>query len=143
VRETQRAVTPFGGMVVFVEYLRRIDLVGQIRRHMPDPLAVAQSDRSDNNVRRILASCGSGSQAVCTRQLAARRSSVTCILGITHFPTDDTIRNLFRRFGMGEVHQLYARLTEWQLQRLPARSEGYSLDLDSTVFERMVSRKVR
>ena len=35
VRETQRAVTPFGGMVVFVEYLRRIDLVAQIRRHMP------------------------------------------------------------------------------------------------------------
>ena len=35
VRETQRAVTPFGGMVVFLEYLRRIDLVAQIRRHMP------------------------------------------------------------------------------------------------------------
>ncbi|MBV8475091.1 MAG: hypothetical protein JO266_11470 [Acidobacteria bacterium] len=35
VRETQRAVTPFGGMVVFVEFLRRIDLVGQVRRNMP------------------------------------------------------------------------------------------------------------
>ena len=35
VRETQRAVTPFGGMVVFLEFLERIDLVGQIRRHMP------------------------------------------------------------------------------------------------------------
>ncbi|MGA8596819.1 MAG: hypothetical protein WB676_19080 [Bryobacteraceae bacterium] len=57
-------------------------------------------------------------------------------LGITRFPTDDTIRNLFRRFGMGEVHQLYAPLTEWQIERLPGRAEGYSLDLDSTVFER-------
>src|SRR6266516_189665 len=35
VRETQRAVTPFGGMVVFLEFLQRIDLVGQIRQHMP------------------------------------------------------------------------------------------------------------
>ncbi len=58
------------------------------------------------------------------------------LLGITRFPTDDTIRNLFRRFGMGEVHQFYAPLAEWQMERLPARSEGYSLDLDSTVFER-------
>ncbi|MFZ0592152.1 MAG: hypothetical protein WAM39_16925 [Bryobacteraceae bacterium] len=58
------------------------------------------------------------------------------LLGITRFPTDDTIRNLFRRFGMGEVHQLYAPLTEWQIERLPGRAEGYSLDLDSTVFER-------
>lgn len=25
---------------------------------------------------------------------------------------------------------------EWQMQRVPARAEGYSLDLDSTIFER-------
>jgi hypothetical protein len=35
VRETQRAVTPFGGTVVFLEFLRRIDLASQIRAHMP------------------------------------------------------------------------------------------------------------
>ena len=27
-------------------------------------------------------------------------------------------------------------MTEWQMQRLPLRPEGYTLDLDSTVFER-------
>jgi hypothetical protein len=43
------------------------------------------------------------------------------LLGITRFPTDDTIRNLFRRFGMGEVHPLYGPLTEWQMERLPQR----------------------
>ncbi|MGA8598175.1 MAG: hypothetical protein WB676_25945, partial [Bryobacteraceae bacterium] len=92
------------------------------------------------------------------------------LLGVKRFPSDDTIRNLFRRFGMGEVHQLYGPLTEipmglratkaderpqarnraatarerssacfseeWQIERLPRRVEGYSLDLDSTVFER-------
>ncbi|MBV8093933.1 MAG: hypothetical protein JO110_11975, partial [Acetobacteraceae bacterium] len=58
------------------------------------------------------------------------------LLGITRFPSDDTIRNLFRRFGMREVHQLYAPLSEWQMQRLPQRAEGFSLDLDSTVLER-------
>jgi hypothetical protein len=35
VRERQRAVTPFGGMAVFLEFLQRIDLVGQIRAPMP------------------------------------------------------------------------------------------------------------
>ena len=34
-RETQRAVTPFGGLAVLVSYLRRIDLIGVLRRHMP------------------------------------------------------------------------------------------------------------
>ena len=57
-------------------------------------------------------------------------------MGLERFPTDDTIRNLFRRFGMGEVQRLFAPLAEWQMQRLPHRAEGYTLDLDSTVFER-------
>ena len=35
VRETKRAVTPFGGLVVFLEFLQRIDLMGEVRRHMP------------------------------------------------------------------------------------------------------------
>ena len=34
-RETKRAVTPFGGVAVFVSFLQKIDLVGQLRRHMP------------------------------------------------------------------------------------------------------------
>ena len=31
-RETERAVTPFGGLAVFVEYLNRVDLIGELRR---------------------------------------------------------------------------------------------------------------
>ena len=58
------------------------------------------------------------------------------LLGLQRFPVDDTIRNLCRRFGMGEVHRLFDPLAEWQMERLPRRSEGYTLDLDSTVFER-------
>ena len=58
------------------------------------------------------------------------------LLGLKRFPTDDTIRNLFREFGMGQVQRFFEPLAEWQMQRLPRRPEGYTLDLDSTVFER-------
>jgi hypothetical protein len=34
-RETKRAVTPFGGVAVFVAFWRKIDLVGQLRQYMP------------------------------------------------------------------------------------------------------------
>jgi hypothetical protein len=56
--------------------------------------------------------------------------------GISRFPTDDTMCNLFRRFRMGDVHRLFDPLSEWQMERLPLREGGYTLDLDSTVFER-------
>jgi hypothetical protein len=58
------------------------------------------------------------------------------LLGIDRFPTDDTIRNLFRRFTRGNVQRLFEPLAPWQMERVPLRSEGYTLDLDSTVFER-------
>ena len=58
------------------------------------------------------------------------------LLGISRFPSDDTIRNLFLRFGMGEVQRFFEPMTEWMMERLPQRAEGHSLDLDSTIFER-------
>jgi DNA-directed RNA polymerase subunit N (RpoN/RPB10) len=58
------------------------------------------------------------------------------VLGVERFPTDDTICNLFRRFTMGNVQRLFEPLKRWEMERLPRRDDGYSLDLDSTVFER-------
>lgn len=136
VRETQRAVTPFGGMVVFLEFLQRIDLAGQIRAHMP--IRWRSHNRIDPAATLIafmMAVLVGARRFVHANWLRGDRA-LHALLGITRFPSDDTIRNLFRRFGMGEVHQLYAPLAEWQMQRLPQRTEGYSLDLDSTVFER-------
>jgi hypothetical protein len=34
-RETGRAVTPFGGVTVFVAYLRKVDFVEKLRQCMP------------------------------------------------------------------------------------------------------------
>ena len=136
VRETQRAVTPFGGMVVFVAYLQRIDLVGRIRQHMPIRWrSHNQIDPATTLISFLMAVVVGARRFVHANWLRGDRA-LHALLGITRFPTDDTIRNLFRRFGMGEVHQFYAPLTEWQIERLPVRNEGYSLDLDSTVFER-------
>ena len=58
------------------------------------------------------------------------------LLGIDRFPSDDTIRNLFMRFGMGEIQRFFEPMTEWMMERVPQPTVGHSLDLDSTVFER-------
>ena len=34
-RETTRAVTPFGGLVVLIELARKLELVGFVREHLP------------------------------------------------------------------------------------------------------------
>src|SRR5438270_8675402 len=143
VRETKRGVTPFGGLVVFLEFLQRIDLVGVVRRNMPVRWrSHNQIDPSTTLIAFLVTVLVGARRFVHANWLRGDRA-LHALLGITRFPTDDTIRNLFRRFGMCEVQQLYGPLAEWQMQRLPQRPEGYSLDLDSTVFERYFSDRLK
>jgi DNA-directed RNA polymerase subunit N (RpoN/RPB10) len=135
-RETERAVTPFGGLAVFVEYLNRIGLMGELRRHMPVCyLSRNQIDPSTTLVC-FLVSVRAGARRFAHAAWLRGDKAVHAVLGVQRFPTDDTICNLFRRFTMGHVQRLFEPLKRWEIERLPLRQDGYSLDLDSTVFER-------
>ena len=135
-RETQRAVTPFGGVAVFISFLEKIGFVKALRQHMPIVL------RSPNHIdpcftfTAFLIAVLVGARRFAHASLLRGDRALHALLGMDRFPTDDTIRNLFRRFGMGQVQRLFEPLAEWQMQRLPQRAGGYTLDLDSTVFER-------
>jgi hypothetical protein len=58
------------------------------------------------------------------------------LLGIKRFPSDDTIRNFFRRFTQGQVQAFFRPLWQWSLAQLRAPAAGFHLDLDSTVLQR-------
>lgn len=135
-QETDRALTPFGGIVVFLEFLNRIGLVAKVMESMP------VNHRSPNSIPpaqtyiAFLISVAAGARRFAQTSWLRGDRALHGLLGIDRFPSDDTIRNLFLRFGMGEVQRFFEPMTEWMMERLPQRSEGHSLDLDSTVFER-------
>jgi len=135
-RETQRAVTPFGGVAVFIAYLRKVGMVEQIRRHMPivwkSPNRIDPTDTFVAFLMVVLV----GAKRFAHAGLLRGDRALHALLGLRRFPTDDTICNLFRQFGMGQVQRFFEPLAQWQMQRLPQRPEGYTLDMDSTVFER-------
>jgi len=135
-RETQRAVTPFGGTAVFISFLGKIGLIEVLRKHMPIVWKSPNHIDPSSTFTAFLVAVLVGAKRFAHASLLRGDRALHALLGMDRFPTDDTIRNLFRAFGMGEVQRLYEPLAEWQMQRLPRREEGYSLDLDSTVFER-------
>ena len=135
-RETKRPVTPFGGVAVFVSFLRKIDLIGQLRHHMPVEWKSPNRIDPTETFLAFLMTVLVGAKRFAHAALLRGDQALHALLGIQRFPIDDTIRNLFRQFGMGHVQRLYEPLAEWQMQRLPLRPDGYTLDLDSTVFER-------
>ena len=135
-RETPRAVTPLGGVVVFVEYLNRIGLAVEFRRHMPVRYRSRNQIDPSTTLICFLVSVLAGARRFAHAAWLRGDKALHAVLGVERFPTDDTICNLFRRFTMGHVQRLFEPLKCWELERLPQRDDGYSLDLDSTVFER-------
>jgi hypothetical protein len=135
-RESKRAVTPYGGLAVFVEYLQKIRYSEMVQANMPVRLTSRNAINPTETFTAFLISVLSGARRFAQAGLLRLDKAMHCLLGIARFPTDDTMRNLFKRFNQAKVTEFYSTLTQWQIQRLPERIEGYSVDLDSTVFER-------
>jgi hypothetical protein len=135
-RQTLRAVTPFGGLSVFVAFLQKIGYRERVREHLPVHLKSPNAIDPGETFTAFLISVVAGARRFAHTALLRKDEALHALLGIRRFPTDDTIRNLFKRFRQSLVVQFYEPLWAWQLARVPERADGYSLDLDSTVFER-------
>ena len=113
-RETQRAVTPLGGVAVFVAFLHKVGFVEKLRQHMP--IHWKSSNYIDPNATftAFLMAVLAGAKRFAHANWLRNDRALHALLGLSRFPTDDTIRNLFRRFGLGDVHRLFDPLAEWQ-----------------------------
>jgi hypothetical protein len=140
-KETVRSVTPFGGLYVLVEFLDQRGYREILSAAMPFKFRSPNSIDPSETFSAFLLSVVAGARRFAHANLLRADVALHKMVGIERFPCDDTIRNLFRRFGMKEVEGFFSQLWQWLIQRLPSRSEGYSLDLDSTVFERYGSQE--
>ena len=135
-RETPRAVTPFGGLVVFFEFLRQVGYVEVVKQCLPFHLTSPNALDPAQTFTAFLLAVLAGARRFAHASLLRADTALHQVLGLPRFPSDDTLRNLFKRFGQGECQRFFSGLWAWQLARLPECAAGYSLDLDSTVFER-------
>jgi hypothetical protein len=71
-------------------------------------MAVAESHRSMFHLHRVLIAVLVGAGRFAYANLLRGDRALHALLGMDRFPTDDTIRNLFRRFGMGQVSAVRA-----------------------------------
>jgi hypothetical protein len=135
-RQTPKAVTPFGGLVVFVEFLQKVGFAEQVNRAMPFKLKSPNAIPAVETFTAFVMAVVVGARRFAQAGLVKADKALHAVVGMKRFPSDDTIRNLFKRFNQGAVYRFYSVLWGWQLGRLEPRAEGWSLDLDSVVFER-------
>ena len=135
-RDTDRPVTPFGGLAVLVEFLRGAGFCAAVEGAMPFTLESNNAIAPAETFTAFVFSVVTGARRFAHAQMLRADQALHAMLGLERFPGDDTIRNFFRRFQMKQVNSCFDALFRWQLSRVPAREAGYTLDLDSTVFER-------
>jgi len=135
-QQSQRSITPFGGISVFFEYLGKLGYAQKIAEHMPFQLKSPNAIDPARTFTAFIVSVLVGARRFAHTGLFRIDKTLHTLMGIVRFPNDDTIRNLFKRFTEAHVYSFYDPLWRWMLERVPQRSEGYTLDLDSTVFER-------
>jgi hypothetical protein len=119
-----RAVTPFGGLSVLIEFFGRIGWVEQLEQWQP------YCAKSPNHYypRQILVgfmlSVIAGAQRFAhANQLRADRA-FHALLGMKRFPSEETILNYFRRFSEAEIQRFWRLLWRWFISRLPWLASG-------------------
>jgi len=135
--ETPKAITPFGGLASFIEFLGRIGYVDQVQAALP--FAAPTSNNAIPLVHTLTAfmvAVITGARRFAHAQWLRADHALHAMLGMERFPCDDTIRNFFARFSQASVEGFWRPIWKWSLERLTPCSEGFHLDLDSTVLQR-------
>jgi hypothetical protein len=133
--ETPKAISPFGGLASFISFLGQIDFAGQIQGHLP--FAEPTSNNAiplAHSLTAFLMSVVVGARRFAHCEWLRADRVLHALLGLERFPSDDTIRNFFLRFSQGHIELFWRPLWRWLLGLLWCPTDGFSLDLDSTVF---------
>jgi Transposase DDE domain group 1 len=132
-RETKRAVTPFGGLVVMVELLRKLGAVEAVHERLPFRY---ESNNALDPAHTLLAfwlGVMAGARRFAHLQMLRGDRALQGLCG-TRFPGDDAVRNFFRRFGPAQNAAFFPAMFRWLLERHPPGR--CMLDLDSTLLQR-------
>ena len=135
-QSTAKPVTPFGGLVSFIEFLNRMNLAAKLQEAMPFVLHSPNAIAPAQTLRAFLCSIIVGASRFAHTDWLRSDKALHAMLGIPRFPGTDTIRNFFARFSQGAIESFWRPLWRWILPLFAAPPEGFSLDLDSTIFQR-------
>ena len=133
---TAKPVTPFGGLVSLIEFFSQVGLAEQVHKAMPFKLRSPNAIPPAHTLMAFLFSVIVGASRFAHTDWLRLDKALHAMLGIPRFPGTDTIRNLFLRFTQGAIEAFWRPLWRWLLPLFSVPVDGFSLDLDSTIFQR-------
>lgn len=131
----ESTLTHYGGMVLFQQFCRKLDLKRRFQRHIP-------WERRDSSYHGaellmcILHTMVAGLKRVSDTRILAYNRSFQKLLGLPTFPAESTIREFLKSLSPRELRALIRvhDSLRGQMRALPNPRTSFFLDLDSTVL---------
>lgn len=138
---TAKAITPFAGLASFTDWLRHIGFYKAVADAMPFAYRSPRALPLVDIFTAFLVSVILGASRFAHCDWLRFDSALHALLGIVRFPANDAILRFFGRFSQGCIERCFRPLTRWLLALLMAPAEGFTLDMDSTIFNREGSQQ--
>jgi hypothetical protein len=133
---TDKPVTAFGGLALFVAFAQRIGLAETLQAALPFVVTSPNATPPHQILLAFFAGVLAGARRFAQLAVLRADAPVRQLFGLRRFPSTATFTRFFRRFTAKTVTETFVPLFAGCLARLPQRAAGYTLDLDSNVFER-------
>jgi len=133
---TDKPVTAWGGLALFVAFAERIGLAAKLVDVLPFAVTSPNATPPAHILLAFYAGVLAGARRFAQLALLQVDEPIRQLFGLRRYPSTATFTRFFRRFTAKTVTQTFEALCAWCLARLPERPAGYTLDLDSSVFER-------
>lgn len=133
---TDKPVTAFGGLALFVAFAQRIRLAETLQGALPFVVTSPNATPPHQILLAFFAGVLAGARRFAQLALLRADEPVRQLFALRRFPSTATFTRFFRRFTAKTVTETFAPLFAGCLVRLPPRALGYTLDLDSSVFAR-------
>jgi len=138
---TSKAITPFAGLASFIAWLRQIGFHKVVAETMPFAYRSPRALPLLDIFTAFIISVALGASRFAHCDWLRFDSALHALLGIARFPANDAILRFFARFTQGGIEGFFRPLTRWLLALLKAPPGGFTLDLDSTIFNREGSQE--
>jgi len=135
-RDTPKAVTPFGGLVVFIEFLQKLGYAAQVQQGLPFVLTSPNAIDPAHTLTAFVFAVVVGARRFAHAELLRADRALHQLLGLKRFPGHDTIRGLFLRFSQADIQTFWRPFWRWLLGWVKPVAGGFTVDLDSTIFQR-------
>lgn len=133
---TDKPVTAWGGLALFVAFAERIGLAATLAEILPFPVTSPNATPPAHILLAFYAGVLAGARRFAQLALLRVDMPIQQLFGLRRYPSTATFTRFFRRFTARTVTETFEALFSWCLARLPERPGGYTLDLDSSVFGR-------